>query len=170
MVEKISEKVGKYNLKQIPEVNGAFIAIDPHTGRVLAMMGGYIDTVSQFNRATQAQRQPGSILKTFGYLAALENGLTPATIIMDEEITLDQGGNLGPYRPSNYSGHFYGPTTLRTGLEQSINVTTVRMASQIGLDKVTEVISRFGINANPAPIYSLVLGSTETTLIKLTNA
>ena len=170
MVEKISGKQGTYNLRQIPEVNGGLIAIDPHTGRILAMMGGYIDSPNQFNRAMQAQRQPGSVLKTFGYIAALENGLTPATVIMDEEITLDQGGDLPPYRPTNYSNRFYGPTTLRMGLEQSINVTTVRMASQIGLDKVTEVISRFGINSNPEPIYSLVLGSTETTLVKLVSA
>ncbi len=170
MVEKIAGKQGIYNLRQIPEVNGGLIAIDPHTGRILAMMGGYIDSPNQFNRTMQAQRQPGSVLKTFGYIAALENGLTPATVIMDEEITLDQGGNLPPYRPTNYSNRFYGPTTLRMGLEQSINVTTVRMASQIGLDKVTEVISRFGINSNPEPIYSLVLGSTETTLVKLVSA
>ena len=169
MVEKAKGKE-LYNLRQIPEVNGGLIAIDPHTGRILAMMGGYIDAPNQFNRAVQAQRQPGSVLKTFGYIAALENGLTPATIIMDEEITLDQGGALPPYKPTNYSNHFYGPTTLRMGLEQSINVTTVRMASQIGLDKVTEVISRFGINSNPEQIYSIVLGSTETTLVKLVSA
>lgn len=159
-----------YLLRQIPEVNGAFIAMDPYTGKVLAMMGGYVDAPNQFNRATQAMRQPGSTMKTFGYIAALENSMTPASIIMDEEISLDQGFNLPPYRPSNFSGTFYGPTTLRSGLEQSRNVTTVRMADQVGLDKVVEVVRRFGVNDNPKKIYSLVLGSTETSLIRLTTA
>ncbi len=164
------EKTGKgdaYILRQIPEVNGAFLAIDPHSGRVLAMTGGYVDAPNQFNRATQALRQPGSTLKPFGYIAALENGMTPATIIMDEEITLNQGFGLPPYRPTNYSGEFYGPNTLRAGLEQSRNVTTVRMADQIGLDKVVDVVKKFGVNDNPKKIYSLVLGSTETSLTRL---
>jgi penicillin-binding protein 1A len=169
LVEKNIEQ-DTYSLRQIPEVNGAFIAIDPHTGRVLAMLGGYIDAPNQFNRATQAMRQPGSTLKTFGYIAALENGMTPATVIMDEEVTLNQGGDLPPYKPSNYSNHYYGPTTLRTGLEKSINVTTVRMADQAGLDNVVDVVKRFGVNDNPQRIYSLVLGSTETSLIRLVTA
>ena len=177
LVEKIEKpdsdgdkQQNQYSLQQIPEVNGGFIALDPHNGRVLAMSGGYIDAVNQFNRSTQARRQPGSVLKTFGYLAALENGMTPATSVIDEPITLDQGPDLPPYTPSNFSEEFYGPTTLRIGLEKSINVTTIRMASQVGLDKISEVISRFGINSHPRPIYSLVLGSTETTLSKLVNA
>jgi penicillin-binding protein 1A len=170
MVEKFSDQSDKYLLKQIPDVNGAFLAMDPHTGRVLAMMGGYVDAVNQFNRATQAQRQPGSVMKTFGYITALENGLTPATMIMDEPISLDQGGGLPPYEPTNYSNEFYGPTSLRFGLEHSINVTTVRMASQVGLDKVSEVIARFGINEHPQPIYSSVLGSIETSLTNVVTA
>ncbi len=157
-------------LRQIPEVNGAFIAMDPYTGRVLAMMGGYVDAPNQFNRATQAMRQPGSTMKTFGYIAALENGMTPATIIMDEPISLNQGFGLPPYNPTNYSGEFYGPTTLRTGLETSRNVTTVRMADQVGLDKVVDVVKRLGVNDSPSKIYSLVLGSTETSLVRLVNA
>ncbi len=165
-----NSETDSYLLRQIPEVNGAFLAMDPHTGRVLAMSGGYVDTPNQFNRATQAMRQPGSTMKTFGYIAALENGLTPATVIMDEEISLDQGSGLPPYRPSNYSGGYYGPTTLRTGLEQSRNVTTVRMADQVGLDKVVDVVKRFGVNDEPQRIYSLVLGSTETTMMKLVSA
>jgi len=163
-------KNGVYILRQIPEVNGGFIALDPHSGRVLAMSGGYVDAPNQFNRATQAQRQPGSTMKTFGYIAALENGMTPSTIIMDEEISLNQGFGLPPYKPSNYSGQFYGPTTLRIGLEQSRNVTTVRMADQIGLDKVVDVVKKFGVNDNPQKIYSLVLGSTETTVLRLATA
>ncbi len=165
------EKNGNnYELKQIPEVNGAILAMDPHSGRVLAMMGGYVDAPNQFNRATQAMRQPGSTMKTFGYIAALENGMTPATVIMDEEISLNQGFGLPPYRPTNYSGEFYGPTTLRSGLEKSYNVTTVRMADQVGLDNVVNVIKKFGINDNPQKIYSLALGSTETTVLRLVRA
>ncbi len=169
LVEK-SEKGENYFLRQVPEVNGALLAMDPHTGRVLAMMGGYVDTPNQFNRATQAMRQPGSTMKTFGYIAALENGMTPASVIMDEEISLNQGFALPPYRPSNYSGQYYGPTTLRIGLEQSRNVTTVRMADQVGLDKVVDVIKKFGVSDNPQKIYSLVLGSTETTMVRLVTA
>lgn len=169
LVDK-TPKDGIYNLKQIPDVNGGFVAMDPHTGRVLAMSGGYIDLPNQFNRAIQAQRQPGSTMKTFGYIAALENGLTPATVIMDEEISLNQGIGLPPYQPMNYSGEFYGLTTLRTGLEQSRNVTTVRMADQVGLEKVVDVVKRFGVNDNPKEIYSLVLGSTETSVLRLATA
>lgn len=168
LVEQIDEE--NYILQQIPIVNGGFLAMDPHTGRVLAMMGGYIDQPNQFNRTTQALRQPGSTMKTFGYLAALENGMTPATIIIDEPISIDQGEDLPPYNPTNYSGIFYGPTTLRTGLEKSKNVTTVRMADQVGLDKIVEVVKRFGVNDNPKHIHSLVLGSTETSLAKLATA
>ena len=170
MAEEAGSKAGKYFLRQIPDVNGAFLAMDPHSGRVLAMMGGYVDAVNQFNRATQAQRQPGSVMKTFGYITALENGLTPATIIIDEPITLDQGSGLPPYQPTNYSNKFYGPTTLREGLENSINVTTVKMARQVGLDKVSETISRFGIANNQPAIYSSVLGSIETSLTNIVTA
>lgn len=170
IAEETPDEGNKYLLRQIPKVNGAFIAMDPHTGRVLAMMGGYIDAANQFNRATQAIRQPGSTLKPFGYIAALENGMTPATIIMDEEITLNQGDDLPPYKPSNYSGRFYGPTTLRVGLEKSRNVTTVRMIDQIGIDKLVDVVKRFGINSNPKEIYSLVLGSTESSLMRVVTA
>jgi penicillin-binding protein 1A len=169
LVEK-TNKLSTYNLKQIPEVNGGFVALDPHTGRVIAMSGGYVDQPNQFNRSTQALRQPGSTMKTFGYIAALENGFTPASIVMDEEISLNQGVGLPPYRPSNYSGEYYGLTTLRTGLEQSRNVATVRLADMVGLDKVVEVVKRFGVNDNPKQIYSLVLGSTETTVMRLATA
>jgi penicillin-binding protein 1A len=169
LVENHKEE-GRYILQQIPRINGGLIAMNPHNGNVLAMMGGYIDALNQFNRVVQAKRQPGSILKTFGYLTALENGFSPASIIMDEDIILDQGEEIPPYRPKNYSGKFYGPVPLRKGLEKSINVTTVRLASEVGIDKVAKTISDFGINDNPKPIYSLVLGSTETNLIKLASA
>jgi len=156
-----------YNLQQIPEANGGLLAMDPHTGRILAMMGGYIDAPNQFNRTTQAMRQPGSTMKTFGYIAALENGFTPADLIIDEEISLNQGDGLPPYHPSNYSGKFYGPTTLRIGLEKSRNVTTVRLADQVGLEKVVDLVKRFGVNDNPKQIYSLILGSTETNIMRM---
>ncbi|MDB2550907.1 PBP1A family penicillin-binding protein, partial [Rickettsiales bacterium] len=169
LVEQHKEE-GRFILQQIPTINGGLIAMNPHNGNVLAMMGGYIDALNQFNRVFQAKRQPGSILKTFGYLTALENGFSPASIIMDEEIILDQGEEIPPYRPKNYSGKFYGPVPLRKGLEKSINVTTVRLASEVGIDKIADTITKFGINDNPKPIYSLVLGSTETNLIKLASA
>ncbi|MDD2839633.1 MAG: PBP1A family penicillin-binding protein [Rickettsiales bacterium] len=172
VVEKNIEIKNEYFLKQVPAVNGALLAMDPHSGKILAMMGGYIDSQIDFNRATQAERQPGSTMKTFAYLAALENGYTPASIIIDEEIELDQGIDRPPYKPKNNEGEgiFYGPTTLRVGLEKSRNVTTVRLASEVGISKVAEVVKRFGINDRPKKIYSLVLGSTETNLIKMVRA
>jgi penicillin-binding protein 1A len=159
-----------YELRQIPKVNGALMAINPHNGKILAMMGGYLDEENKFNRSVQAKRQPGSLLKAFGYLAAMESGLSPATVIMDEKITLDQGQDLPPYRPVNYAGRFYGPTTLRVGLEKSRNVTTVRMASQVGLEKIREIVERFGVSESIKPIYSMVLGSVESNLMKLVRA
>ena len=168
-VEKNS-KDDRYTLKQLPEVNGGFIAMDPYTGRVIAMMGGYVDGPNQFNRATQALRQPGSTMKTFAYIAALENGMNPATIIIDEETSFNQGIGMPPYTPTNYSHKFYGPTTLRTGLETSRNVTTVKVADAVGLDKVAEVVKRFGVSENPQKIYSLALGSVETSLIRMVTA
>ncbi len=168
LVKKIKDD--KYELGQIPEVNGAILAMDPHNGKVLAMMGGYIDAPNQFNRAVQAARQPGSSLKTFAYIAALENGMNPATMIVDEPISLNQGPGLPLYQPVNFSHQFYGPITLRTGLEKSINVTTIRMTDQIGLDKVVDVLKRFGVNDDPPKYYSIVLGSLETNLIKMVTA
>lgn len=170
-VSEIEEETQtRYLLQQIPKANGALLAMDPHSGRVLAMVGGYIDAPNQFNRATQAYRQPGSTMKTFGYITALENGMTPASVIMDEEISLDQGPGLPPYEPVNYSGKFYGPTTLRIGLEKSRNITTVRMADEVGIDKIADMVKKFGINDDPKIIHSLVLGSTETNLMRLTTA
>ena len=171
-VEKNKKVPNEYFLRQLPQVNGALVAMDPHTGRVLAMMGGYIDSQLDFNRATQAERQPGSTMKTFAYLTALENGWTPASIVVDEEIELDQGLGRPPYKPKNNEGEgvYYGPTTLRVGLEKSRNVTTIRLASEVGIDKVAKTVKRFGINNRPKKIYSLVLGSTETNLLKMVRA
>jgi len=170
VVEKNDKIENEYFLRQIPSVNGALLAMNPHNGEILAMMGGYIDSQMDFNRATQAERQPGSVLKPFAYLAALENGYTPASMVIDEEIELFQGVGRPPYKPKNYTNSFYGPITLRVGLEKSLNVTTVRLVSDVGLSKVTEVIRRFGINKRPKKIYSIVLGSTETNLLKMVRA
>lgn len=170
IVEKNKNVKNEYYLRQIPTVNGALIAMNPHNGKILAMMGGYFDSQTDFNRATQAERQPGSVLKTFAYIAALENGYTPASIVIDEEIELNQGLNRPPYKPKNNEERFFGPITLRVGLEKSRNVATVRLASDIGLSKVVEVIKRFGINKRPKKIYSIVLGSTETNLVKIVRA
>ncbi len=169
VVEEI--KAGKtYGLRQIPEVNGAIIAMEPKTGRVFAMVGGYDFRNSQFNRATQALRQPGSTFKPFVYLAALESGLAPTTIFNDGPIELSQGPGMPTWRPKNYKGDFLGLITMREGLEKSRNLVTIRVAQQIGINKVAEITKRFGINNNPPRLYSMVLGSVETTLDKLTNA
>lgn len=170
VVQQNNKNKNEYLLKQIPAVNGAMVAMNPHNGEILAMMGGYIDSQTDFNRATQAERQPGSIMKTFAYIAALENGYTPASIVIDEEIELNQGANRPPYKPRNNEDMFFGPTTLRVGLEKSRNVATVRLASDVGLSKVAEVIKRFGINKRPRRIYSIVLGSIESNLIKVVRA
>lgn len=159
-----------YTLEQIPQINGGIIALDPHTGQVLAMVGGYYYGDSQFNRVVQAKRQPGSAFKPFVYLAALENGFTPNSIIVDEEIQLSQGNNEGLWKPQNHSDEFYGATTLRTGVEKSRNVMTVRLTQLLGIDHVIDVAKRFGIYDNPPRNLSMVLGSTETTLLGLTNA
>lgn len=167
---KPKEKV--YSLRQVPEISGALVVQDVHTGRVLAMQGGYTFEKSQFNRATQALRQPGSAFKPFAYLAALEHGYTPATLVRDEPIELywGAGANLKTWSPKNYSNDYLGPTTLRRGLELSRNVMTVRLALDIGISKVTGVAKRFGINDNPQRNFSTVLGATETTLMRLINA
>ncbi|MDR0423373.1 MAG: PBP1A family penicillin-binding protein [Rickettsiales bacterium] len=172
IVVKKDENKNEYHLKQIPLVNGGLVAMDPHTGKILAMMGGYIDSQMDFNRVTQAERQPGSTIKPFAYLSALENGFMPSSIIIDAEVTLDQGLGVPPYSPRNNEGEgvFYGPTTLRVGLEKSRNVTTVRLASEVGIKKVANLVKRFGISTRPRAVYSLVLGSIETNLLKMARA
>lgn len=169
VVEENGKKI--YSLEQIPEINGAIVAMEPGSGRVVAMVGGYhYSSSSQFNRALLAKRQPGSAFKPFVYLAALENGFKPNTIIVDEEIKIYQGPGLPEWNPQNYSGEYYGPSTLRTGVEKSRNAMTVRLSSLLGIDKVMEVSERFGINEHPARNFSICLGSAETTLLRLTNA
>lgn len=160
----------KNSIAQIPLVNGALVAMDPHTGRVLALVGGYSFDSSKFNRATQAYRQPGSSFKPFVYLAALENDYSPNSIFEDSPIELEQGPGLPLWKPKNFYNDFLGPLTLRRGLELSRNPITVRIAQAIGINKVAEIAKRFGIASNPAPYYSMVLGAMETTLLRLTNA
>lgn len=156
--------------RQIPLIEGALVAIDPHTGRVLALSGGWDYQQSQFNRATQAFRQPGSAFKPIVYLCAMEQGYTPSSIIRDAPLTVSQGGGLPAWRPMNYSDRFYGPTTLRVGLEQSRNVVAARLALDVGMDKVADCANRMGVfdNMPRYPAYSL--GAGETTLLRLTNA
>ncbi len=169
VVEPTAEE-GSFALRQRPEVEGALVAMDPHTGRVLAMSGGFSFRQSQFNRATQAKRQPGSAFKPFVYLAALEAGLTPASIILDAPIVVDQGPGLPKWKPANYSDKFYGPSTLRLGLEKSRNLMTVRLAQKIGMERIVEVARRFGIGEGMTPLLSSALGSNEVTLLRLTTA
>ncbi len=158
------------SIKQIPRVNGAIVVMDPHTGRVLSLVGGYSFDTSKFNRATQAFRQPGSSFKSFVYLAGLENGINPNEIFDDSPIALEQGPGLPLWKPKNFYNDFLGPITFRRGLELSRNPITVRVAQKIGINKVAEIAKRFGINHNPPPYYSMVLGAMETTLLRMTNA
>ncbi len=169
-VEPIDAKPGLFRLRQIPEVSGAIIAMDPHTGRVLAMIGGFSFDMSEFNRATQALRQPGSSFKPFVYATALDNGYTPSSIIVDEEIEIDQGRELGVWKPENYDGKTAGPRTLRYGVEHSKNLMTVRLARDIGMPLVAEYAKRFGIYDDMLPVLSMALGAGETTVLRLTSA
>lgn len=158
-----------YTLRQVPKVQGAIVALDPNTGRVLAMQGGWKFDGSEFNRATQAKRQPGSAFKPFVYLAGLDKGFTPSSLLQDSPVTFtDTAGNV--WRPENYSNDFMGATPLRVGVEKSRNLMTIHLAQQIGIDTVVEYAKRFGIDdAMPANL-SNVLGADETTLIQLTTA
>jgi len=161
---------GTYALRQIPKVSGGIVALDPHTGRVLAMSGGFSAGLSEFNRVTQAKRQPGSAFKPFVYLAALDKGFTPSSQILDAPFVIDQGPGLGRWRPANYSNKFYGPSPLRLGIEKSRNLMTVRLAQNIGMDSVVEYAKRFGVVENLEPLLSMSLGSGETTLMRMTTA
>jgi penicillin-binding protein 1A len=161
---------GQFSLHQIPEVSGAMVVEDPWTGRVLAMVGGFSYDQSQFNRATQALRQPGSSFKPFVYAAALDNGYTPSTIVLDAPVEIDQGPGVGVWRPENYEGGFNGPSTLRYGIEHSRNVMTVRLAQDIGMPLIAEYAKRFGVYDDLPPYLSFALGAGETTLLRMTTA
>ncbi len=159
-----------YTLRQIPDVGGAVVAMDPHTGRVLAMVGGYDYQISEYNRATQANRQPGSAFKPFVYAAALDAGFTPSSLVLDAPFVIDQGFGQGKWKPTNYSEKFYGPSTLRLGIEKSRNLMTVRLAQYIGMDKVVDYANRFGIEKDMQPTLAMALGAGETTLMQMTTA
>ncbi len=161
---------GQYALRQVPEVSGAMVVEDPWTGRVLAMVGGFSFDESQFNRATQALRQPGSSFKPIVYASALDNGYTPSSIILDAPIEIDQGPGLGVWKPENYEQDFYGPSTLRFGIEHSRNVMTVRLAQDIGMPLIADYAKRFGVYDNLPPYLSFALGAGETTLLRMVTA
>ncbi|MDA7713872.1 PBP1A family penicillin-binding protein [Candidatus Pelagibacter sp.] len=167
-IENLKENI--YALRQLPEVNGGIVVMDPFTGRVLALSGGFSFKKSEFNRATQALRQPGSAFKPFIYALALENGYTPSTLILDAPLVLEQGTDLKMWKPENYGKKFYGPSTLRMGLEKSRNLMTVRIAQDLGLKKIVNFSKQLGIYENPSELLSISLGSAETTLLKLTSA
>ena len=157
-----------YALRQVPEVSGGLVAMDPHTGRVLAMVGGFSFSQSEFNRATQAMRQPGSAFKPFVYAAALDNGYTPASVIMDGPITIQTGSTT--WTPKNYDGKAAGPSTLRAGIERSRNLMTVRLANDMGMKTVAEYAERFGVYDKLAPYLPMALGAGETTVMRMVSA
>jgi penicillin-binding protein 1A len=163
-----ADNAGNYGLRQVPQVNGAIVAMDPHTGRVLAMSGGFSYASSQFDRAMQAMRQPGSAFKPFVYAAALDNGLTPSSEVMDAPIVVDQGPGLGLWHPANFGHKFLGPVTLRRAIALSLNNATAHLAQDIGMDKIVPYPERFGVYDHLPPYLANALGSYETTLIRIT--
>ncbi|MCA8882698.1 MAG: transglycosylase domain-containing protein, partial [Rhodobacteraceae bacterium] len=171
LVKPITDDAGTithWSLRQVPEIQGAFVAMDVNTGRVIAMQGGFSYQHSVFNRATQATRQPGSSFKPFVYATALDNGYTPATIVIDAPIEVNIGGEI--WRPKNYSNKFYGPTPLRTGIERSRNLMTIRLAQAVGMKKVAAYAEAFGVYDKMHPFLANSLGSEETTLYRMVAA
>ena len=167
-VKKINKNF--FSLEQLPKINGGAVVIDPYTGRVLALSGGFSFKNSEFNRVSQALRQPGSAFKPFVYALALENNYTPSSIVLDAPLVLDQGVDLKKWKPENYGKKFYGPSTLRVGLEKSRNLMTVRIAQNLGIDKITNFTKEIKIYKEPEKLLSISLGSAETTLLSLTSA
>lgn len=164
-----SNEPGKWHLVQMPDVEGALVAMDPHTGRVLSMVGGFSYGNSQFNRAIQAMRQPGSSFKPIVYAAALDNGYTPSSVILDAPVEYKMpDGKI--WKPKNYQNKFFGPSTLRRGIEQSRNVMTVRLASDLGMTKIADLAQRLGIYDKMPQQLAMALGAGETTLMKMTTA
>ena len=159
-----------YRVRQTPQVSGAMVVMDPHTGRVLAVSGGFSFAESEFDRATQAYRQPGSSFKPFVYSAALDNGYTPSSVVVDGPIEIQAGPGQESWKPENYSKKFYGPSTLRIGIEQSRNTMTVRLAKDMGMPLVVEYAKRFGIYDDLKPYLPMSLGAGETTVLRLTAA
>jgi len=161
---------GNWELKQYPKVNGGIVAIDPYSGKVKALVGGFSFNSSEFNRVTQAKRQPGSAFKPFVYAAALENNFSPNSIILDAPFTAEQGSGLKNWKPENYGKEFYGPTTLRKGVEYSRNLMTVRIAQELGVKKILQLSKTLNIYNEIPELLSVSLGSAETTLLQITNA
>ena len=170
IVGEVINSVLKYRLFQMPEIEGALVVIDAHTGRVLALSGGFSYERSQFNRAFQAKRQPGSAFKPFVYLAALDNGFTPSSLILDAPFVIEQGFGKPKWRPGNYTGKFYGLSTMRLGIEKSRNLMTVRLAQTVGMEVVSKYAKDFGIFEDLPIQLSMALGAGETTLLNLTSA
>ncbi|GGA53857.1 penicillin-binding protein [Nitratireductor aestuarii] len=167
-VERKEKDGTEWRLRQVPKIGGAMVAMDPHTGRVLAMVGGFSFAQSQFNRATQAMRQPGSSFKPIVYAAALDNGYTPASVVMDGPLTVTIGNQV--WEPKNYGGGFGGPSTLREGIERSRNLMTVRLAQDMGMDTVAEYAERFGVYDKMPRHLAMSLGSGETTVMRMVSA
>ena len=167
-VEETEEGSAIYRLRQPPEVQGGMVVMEPNTGRVVAMVGGFSFSESEFNRATQANRQPGSAFKPFVYAAALDNGYTPASVVNDAPITIVQNGEV--WEPKNYAGGAAGPSTLRSGIEKSRNLMTVRLARDMGMGLVTQYAERFGLYDDLLPVLPMSLGSGETTVLKMVGA
>jgi len=162
--------VANYGLRQIPEVSGGIVVLDPHTGRVLAETGGFSFAMSQFDRATQARRQTGSAIKPIVYLAAVDHGFTPSTLVLDGPLVVDQGPGLPKWNPTNYEHKFYGPVPLRVGLEESLNLVTARVGLAVGVDTVGQYLQRFGITDNVPQEDAMLIGAEDTTLLRLTTA
>ncbi|NNM74591.1 penicillin-binding protein 1A [Enterovirga aerilata] len=169
-VSPMADKPGQFRLQQIPEVSGGLVAMDPNTGRVHAMVGGFSFDQSEFNRATQALRQPGSAFKPFVYATALDNGYTPSSIVLDEPITIEGGPGQEAWSPQNFEGKATGPHTLRYGIEKSKNLMTVRLAREVGMPLIAEYSRRFGIYDDLAPLLPMSLGAGETTVLRMTAA
>jgi len=159
-----------YGLRQPPKIEGAMVVMDPHTGRVLAMQGGFSYARSQFNRATQALRQPGSSFKPFVYMAALDSGYTPSSLVLDGPVEFDQGPGLPKWRPGNYEHDFLGPTTLRVGVEKSRNLMTIRLAAAIGMTKVADYAEKFGVVDKLPHELAMAIGAGETTPLRMAAA
>ena len=163
-------KLGEIIIHQVPEVNGAIIVLDPHSGKILALRGGFSFHISEFNRATQAERQPGSAFKPFVYITALKEGYTPSTLILDAPYVIDQGPGLPKWKPSNYTDKFYGLSTMRIGVEKSRNLMTIRLADRIGMKKILKTTEIFDVHHNLDDNLSMALGAGEVTLKNLSNA
>ena len=159
-----------WQLMQVPQIGGAAVVMDPHNGRILALVGGFSFAESQFDRAVQARRQPGSSFKPIVYAAALDNGYTPATIVNDAVIAIDQGNGQPLWKPENYDKQVHGPQPLRIGIEKSRNLMTIRLAQDVGMPIVSEYARRFGVYDDLPPLLSMALGAGETTLMRLTAA